>query len=56
MADVVAHRTRHANASDRADCLKPGGDIDSVTMNIGAVGKHVTDVDPDSIANEPVGR
>jgi len=48
---MVAHRARDANAADRAGCLKPGRDVDAIAMNIGALGKHVADIDPDPKAD-----
>ena len=48
---MVAHRPRDANATGRADCLKPGGDVDPITVNIGALRQHVGDIDPNAKAN-----
>ena len=56
LADMVAHRARDAHSADRTHRLKPGRHVDPVAVNIGALGEHVADVDPDPKADALAGR
>src|SRR4029077_12372896 len=53
---MVAHRARNADAADRAFRFQPGGNVDTIAMQVRAVRYHVADVDTHAEADTPVRR
>ncbi len=48
---MIAHRARDADAARLRQCLQPRGDVDTVAVNVAAVGDDVAEIDPDPKGN-----
>ena len=48
VTDLVAHGTRDADAAGLRQCLQPRRDVDTVAIDVAAVGDDVAEVDPDA--------
>src|ERR1700730_9683730 len=51
VTDMIAHRARDAKAARLRQCLQTRGDVDTIAVDVAAVGDDVAEIDPDAKGN-----